>query len=179
MEPVVSRAGRLMSPRKPVAMPPDDSTESTGSRLYDRYPGSRSSRERILSHLWDSQGLFQSGPKSSALPNRLSSSAILRHALQMTLRSPLRAVWAGRYPPSRRDLKRLQSHRSAVEAHSSLGLGGLAAVWVRVGGMVPLRDGCVLPKAGCGSVCIDMADPALSVGSAQLPMSLLRGPFGL
>jgi hypothetical protein len=28
-------------------------------------------------------------------------------------------------------------------------------------------------------MCIDMADPALSAGSAQLPMAASAGPFGL
>jgi len=43
------------------------------------------------------------------------------HAPQMTLWSPLGAVWVGRYPGSRRSRKRLLSHRWAAQTHSTLG----------------------------------------------------------
>ena len=41
-------------------MAPDDSAESTGSRLEARCPGSRTGHKRVLSHRWDSWGLSPS-----------------------------------------------------------------------------------------------------------------------
>jgi hypothetical protein len=60
-------------------MPPDDSAESTGERWKARYPGSRRSRQRLLSHRWAVQTTF-SRRRSKAVRAPNPFAAILQHA---------------------------------------------------------------------------------------------------